>query len=150
MSELDIVSLIEQNPITKLSGNYHNKLITKIKNKFNDSQQQMFVASFYCFLNCDKKNDFIIDLDNVWKWLGFSQKIKAKQLLEKQFIIDLDYKVLLYQQVKQSFQPKGGDNKETFMLNIDTFKQFCLHLCTFKTPTLWAVMSERGDTDCAL
>jgi len=24
-----------------------------------------------------------------------------------------------------------------------------LHLCTFKTPTLWAVMSERGDTDCA-
>ena len=24
-----------------------------------------------------------------------------------------------------------------------------LHLCTFKTPTSWAVMSERGDTDCA-
>jgi len=58
MSELDIVSLIEQNPITKLSGDYHNKLIAKIKNKFNDSQQQMFVASFYCYLNCDKKNDF--------------------------------------------------------------------------------------------
>jgi phage anti-repressor protein len=132
MSELDIVSLIEQNPITKLSGNYHNKLITKIKDKFNDSQQQMFVASFYCFLNCDKKNDFIIDLDNVWKWLGFSQKIKAKQLLEKQFIIDLDYKVLLYQQVKQSVQPKGGHNKETFMLNIDTFKKFCLKAGTKK------------------
>ena len=24
-----------------------------------------------------------------------------------------------------------------------------LHLCTFKTPTSWAVMSERGDADCA-
>jgi hypothetical protein len=24
-----------------------------------------------------------------------------------------------------------------------------IHLCTFKTPTLWAVMSERGDADCA-
>jgi len=24
-----------------------------------------------------------------------------------------------------------------------------LHLCTFKTPTLWAVMSERGDADYA-
>jgi hypothetical protein len=24
-----------------------------------------------------------------------------------------------------------------------------IHLCTFKTPTSWAVMSERGDTDCA-
>jgi hypothetical protein len=43
MSELDIVSLIEENPITKLSGIYHNKLITKIKEKFNDTQQQMFV-----------------------------------------------------------------------------------------------------------
>jgi hypothetical protein len=25
-----------------------------------------------------------------------------------------------------------------------------LNLFTFKTPTLWAVMSKRGDTDCAL
>ena len=24
-----------------------------------------------------------------------------------------------------------------------------LHLCTFKTPTSWAVMSEQGDADCA-
>ena len=24
-----------------------------------------------------------------------------------------------------------------------------LHLCTFKTPTSWAVMSERSDADCA-
>ena len=24
-----------------------------------------------------------------------------------------------------------------------------LHLCSFKTPTLWAVMSEEGDADCA-
>ena len=108
MSELDIVSLIEQNPITKLSGNYHNKLITQIKDKFNDSQQQMFVASFYCFLNCDKKNDFIIDLDNVWKWLGFSQKVRAKELLNKSFILDKDYKKSLSLQGKQTKHTKGG------------------------------------------
>jgi len=24
-----------------------------------------------------------------------------------------------------------------------------LHICTFKPPTTWAGMSERGDTDCA-
>ena len=55
MSDFDIVNLIEQSPITKLSGDYHSKLITKIKDTFNDTQQQMFVASFYCYLNCDKK-----------------------------------------------------------------------------------------------
>ena len=65
MNQIDIVHLIENNPITKLSGNYHNKLITKIKDKFNDNQQQIFVSSFYCYLNYDKKNDFIVDLDNI-------------------------------------------------------------------------------------
>ena len=132
MSNFDIVSLIEQNPITKLSGDYHNKLITKIKETFNDSQQQMFVASFFCYLNCDKKNDFVIDLDNVWKWLGFSSKHKAKELLNKTFILDKDYKILLTQTGEQKTPNHGGNNKQTILLNIDTFKKFCLKAGTKK------------------
>ena len=132
MSDFDIVNLIEQSPITKLSGDYHSKLITKIKDTFNDTQQQMFVASFYCYLNCDKKNDFVIDLDNVWKWLGFSQKVRAKELLEKHFKIDIDYQKTLSLAGKQTIHIKGGQNKETFMLNIDTFKKFCLKAGTKK------------------
>ena len=79
----------------------------------------MFLSSFYCYLKYDSKNDFVVDLDNVWKWLDFSQKIKAKQLLEKQFTSNKDYKLLLYLQVKQDGKTRGGHNKETFMLNID-------------------------------
>jgi len=89
---LNIVELIENNPITKLSNTYQGNLLTKIQAKFNDNEQQLFVSSFYCYLNYNQKTDFVIDLDNVWKWLGFSQKVKAKTLLEKQFIIDVDYK----------------------------------------------------------
>jgi len=132
MNQIDIVDLIENNPITKLSGNYHSKLITKIKDKFNDNQQQIFVSSFYCYLNYDKKNDFIVDLDNIWKWLGFSQKVRAKELLEKHFIIDKDYIKSLSLSGKQNTHVKGGHNKETFMLNIDTFKKFCLKAGTKK------------------
>ena len=33
--------------------------------------------------------------------------------------------------------------------NIECATEEELHLCTFKTPTKWAVMSERGDADCA-
>jgi phage anti-repressor protein len=132
MSDFDIVNLIEQSPITKLSGDYHNKLITKIKDTFNDTQQQMFVASFYCYLNCDKKNDFVIDLDNVWKWLGFSQKVRAKELLEKHFKIDIDYQKSLSLAGKQTKHIKGGINKQTILLNIDTFKKFCLKAGTKK------------------
>ena len=132
MSELDIVNLIEQNPITKLSGDYHNKLITKIKGKFNDTQQQMFVTSFYCYLNYDKKNDFIVDLDNVWRWVGFSSKYNAKRFLEQQFILNKDYKNLLLPTDEQDKTTHGGHNKQTILLTIDTFKKFCLKAGTKK------------------
>ena len=129
---VDIVNLIESNPITKLSGNYQSKLVEKVKNTFSNYEQQLFLSSFYCYLKYDTKKDFVIDLDNVWQWLGFSQKVNAKMLLEKQFIIDKHYKKLLLLQQKQKPHAKGGHNKETFMLNIDTFKKFCLKSGTKK------------------
>ena len=129
---IDIVNLIESNPITKLNGNYQSKLVEKVQNKFNNYEQQMFLASFYCYLKHDNKNDFVIDLDNVWKWLGFSQKVNAKLLLEKHFTNSTDYKKLLLSQQKQEDKTHGGHNKETFMLNIDTFKKFCLKAGTKK------------------
>ena len=133
MSSLDIVDLIENNPITKLSTTYNNKLITKIKDNFTETQQQLFVSSFYCYLNCNQKTDFIIDLDNIWKWLGFSQKIRAKELLEKNFKLDIDYKnkSLLSVQGEQK-KGKGGHNKEIIMLSIKTFKSLCLKAGTKK------------------
>ena len=131
-ASLNIVDLIENNPITRLSQTYQSNLLTKIKAKFTDIEQQMFVASFYCYLNYSQKNDFVIDLDNVWKWLGFNQKVKAKVLLEKHFVIDIDYKTLLSQPGKQCDHTKGGHNKEIFVLSIKTFKLFCLKAGTKK------------------
>ena len=92
MSKIDIVELIETNPLTKLSSSYNNKLLIKIKDNFTENQQQLLITSFYCWLNYHPINDFIIDLDNIWKWLGFSQKDNAKRLLEKNFILEKDYK----------------------------------------------------------
>jgi len=132
MEEIDIVSLIENNPVTKLSKDYNVKLLVKIKETFSDFEQQLFLSSFYCYLNCDPLNDFVIDLDNIWKWLGFSQKVNAKMLLEKQFVIDKHYTISLLSQQKQQSHSKGGHNKEIFMLNIDTFKKFCLKAGTKK------------------
>jgi len=129
---VDIVNLIESNPITKLNGNYQSKLVEKVKKTFNNYEQQMFLASFYCYLNYDYKNDFVIDLDDVWQWLGFGQKVNAKRVLEKNFKINIDYKLSLCQLAKQTNSSKGGHNKETFMLNINTFKKYCLKAETKK------------------
>ena len=92
MTELNIVELIEKNPIVKLSNAYNNKLLIKIKENFTGFEQQLFVSSFYCYLNYDKTLDFVVDLDNVWKWLAFNQKINAIRVLEKHFKFDIDYK----------------------------------------------------------
>ena len=129
---LDIVELIENNPITRLSNTYQNKLITKIKGSFTNTEQQLFVTSFYCFLNYNQRNDFVIDLDNVWKWLGFSSKFNSKRMLEKHFIINTDYKCLLLNSEEQVSHTHGGHNKEIIMLTIRTFKLFCLKAGTKK------------------
>ena len=90
---LDIVSLIETNPITKLTNDYNNKLLMKIKENFTETEQQLFVSSFYCYLNYNSTTDFVIDLDNVWKWLEFASKFTAIRTLDKSFILNKDYKI---------------------------------------------------------
>jgi hypothetical protein len=128
---LNIVNLIENNTVLKLSPDYNNRFINKVKETFTEMQQQMFVSSFYCYLNYHQTNDFVIDLDNIWSWLGFHSKQNAKILLEKCFIVNKDY-TLLIPQHKQSCDTRGGHNKQTFLLNIRTFKLFCIKAGTAK------------------
>jgi hypothetical protein len=161
MEQLDIVNLIEINPITKLSSDYNVKLLTKIKANFSDFEQQLFLTSFYCYLKYHPTNDFVIDLDDVWKWLGFSQKIRAKELLEKQFVIDKDYKCLLSFEGKQTTcinalktqsgeqkkgKGRGGHNLQKYILNIKTFKSLCLKAGTKKADEIHDYYMKMEDT----
>jgi hypothetical protein len=149
-NSLDIVNLIEKSPLTRFNQNYQSKFIQKIQQKFTESQQHMFVGSFYCYLNYNK-NDFVIDMDNVWKWLDFSRKDFCKKVLDKHFIENVDFIV------KKAAPPIGGAaknekniaspigeakvndkkcgsglNKETILLNVKTFKKLCLKSNTKK------------------
>ena len=135
MSNLDIVDLITKNPITKLTDTHNNKFLEKVKKNFSDNEQQIFITSFYSYLNYHKTEDYIIDLDNIWKWLGFNQKIKAKYLLEKNFKLGIDYKNLLSLLGKQNIienKGSGGHNIQKYYLNIKTFKSLCLKAQTKK------------------
>ena len=116
---IDIVNLIESNPITKLTGNYQSKLVEKVKNTFSNYEQQLFLSSFYCYLKYDSKNDYVIDIDidNVWKWLDFSQKDSAKRVIDKNFYINKDYKIFAPQVGGAKKNVRGGHNKEIIMLN---------------------------------
>lgn len=153
--KLDIVNLIEQNPLIKLSNDYQSKFLEKIQSNFTDSQQKLFVSSFYCYLNYNTKNDFVIELENIWKWLGFSRKEHCKVVLTKHFIQEIDYKIFtkatetsvaknnteLNEEIfspevagekKSTKEKRGGYNKEKILMTIHTFKKLCLKSDTKK------------------
>ena len=125
---INIVKLIEENPNTKLSKPYQGKLINKLKDSFSTDEQQLFISSFYCYLNY-KSDDFVIDLDDIWSWLGFTRKDSAKKCLEKYFKADIDFK-LVSRQLAENLS--GGRPSEKIMLNIKTFKKMCLTAATSK------------------
>ena len=135
MDIFNIVEAIEKNPNIKISNTYNNKLIHKIKDNFTQEEQKLYIASFYSYLNYDEYNDFVIDLDDVWKWLEFSHKVNAKRILEKKFTKNIDYKILLCQNAKQD-KNHGGNNKETILLNINSFKLFCIEAGTEKAKNI--------------
>ena len=124
---INIIKLMEENPNTKLSKPYQGKLINKLKDNFSTEEQQLFITSFYCYLNY-KSDDFVIDLDDIWGWLGFARKTNAKNVLEKQFTKETDYLVL--PQPRENLL--GGRPSEKIMLNIKTFKKMCLKANTSK------------------
>jgi len=151
--ELNIVELIEKNPITKLSSTYNSKLLDKIKIQFTGDEQQLFIGSFYCYLNYDKNKDFVIDLNNIWQWIGFTSKFNAERLLEKHFVMNTDYKEAsllgeaVFEDDKEQVSnnspksktisckiPKqnGGQNRKIIMLTIKCFKSLCLKAQTKK------------------
>ena len=124
---INIVKLIEENPNTKLSKPYKGKLLSKLKDNFSTTEQQLFISSFYCYLNY-KSDDFVIDLDDIWNWLGFTRKDNAKTVLERHFVKDVNY------QTKNIFPAIAGKGRpsEKIMLSIKTFKKMCLKANTSK------------------
>jgi len=140
MTSLDIVNLITNNPITKLSDNNNNKLLEKVKTNFTKMEQQLFLSSFYTYLNYDKTADFIVDLDHIWRWLGFNRKFNATTCLKYNFVLNKDYSNTYTINSTTNFatvqtvakKGSGGHNSEKIYLNIKTFKSLCLKAQTKK------------------
>lgn len=125
MSSVDIVSLVNSNPIDKFSKNYNSKIIEKIKEKFSDNEKQLFVANFYCYLKYNTKLDFVVRLDDIWDWIGYSRIDIVKNILVNNFIEDVDYQIEKIDTNKHK--------KENIKMTINCFKRLCLGSKTKKS-----------------
>lgn len=130
MSELNIVQIVQERPIERLSESYNIKLLDKIKNTFTEPQQQLFLLHFYSYLNY-KSSDFVVDLDLIWEWMGFHQKYNAERMLEHYFEENDDYKRMI-SIVPEQKAGRGGHNVKKIMLTVRCFKSLCLKAQTKK------------------
>jgi phage anti-repressor protein len=113
-----------------------DKLSALLLEHFNTDEQQQFVENFKLYLQYgqDHVDSFVIDLDNVWEWVGFLTKGNAKRHLQKMFDNGTDYCIqnTLCTQDKRVHPTHGGQNKETIMLTVNAFKALCMTANTDK------------------
>ena len=108
------------NTTLSLSNEYQSKMITLLNTEFTESQQQWYIANLYIYMNYHPTNDYPINLENVFKMIGFANKGNAKRTLENNFTKNEDYKITILP------SEKGQMAREDIMLNIDTFKSLCM------------------------
>lgn len=84
----------------------------------------------FTLLNSD--NEFPVDFDDAWQWVGYTRKENALNKLSNNFDIDLDYI-----KDKNIFSPFGekmekGRQPDRYYMTIDCFKSFCMMAGTSK------------------
>jgi phage anti-repressor protein/phage antirepressor YoqD-like protein len=69
-------------------------------------------------------NDFPVDFDVAWEWLGYSRKDHGKtSLLKSGFVEGIDYQILL----ERELRPQGGfTNRECISLTVDCLKHWAM------------------------
>lgn len=108
-------------------------LINLIKENFNETENKLFELSFTMFITTQNNpDDFIINLDDIYKWIGFNRKDNAKTLLIKNFKKDIDYSIFLFKQKNSKGRPS-----EKILLKIDTFKEYCLLAATEESKKIY-------------
>lgn len=125
---VDFTALVTRNN-SGLKLDFQTKMINHLKDTFTDSEQQWYIANFYVYLHYHPTNDYPINLDNIYRMLGFTTKGNAKRTLENNFTSGEDYKLSL---IKSDKREIGGSMLEEIMLNIDTFKTLCMIIKTDK------------------
>jgi phage anti-repressor protein len=132
---------VVKNSNTTISLDIQSKLVELMNIEFTEEEQRWYVANLYVYINYHATNDYPINLEDVYKMIGFVHKKNAKRTLENNFIEGEDYKTSLLPKEKSSNEEevlllptekqktdenRGGHNKETVMLNVDTFKNLCM------------------------
>ena len=97
-----------------------NKLAGKL------TVQEEEYIKFSDLMNISSRDEFAIDLDDIWEKLGFKYKATAKKMLVSDFIENRDYTISL-PSMKEEGKRTRGYNKQTIMLTRETFQKIWIN-----------------------
>ena len=118
---INFTELVKNSSIKlNFSNEYQSKMVTNLNEEFTEKEQKWYIANLYIYMNYHPTNDYPINLENVFKMIGFANKGNAKRTLENNFTKDEDYKITILP------SEKGQIAREEIMLNIDCFKSLCM------------------------
>lgn len=117
MSDVNIDNIIHVKPLTKLSDIHNKKLLNEIHVNFTQEEEKTFINNYYQYLNHDKLNDFLVNFDILSIELGYKKKENSEKFLLDNFKLERDYVI----------------KNDTYMLNINCFKLFCIKSTTKKS-----------------
>lgn len=111
------------NNANNLSLNLTSEVVQELEQNFTNEEQKWYVAQLYMYLNFHPTDDYPVNLEDIYKIIGFANKGNAKRTLENNFTKNEDYKIIILPSEKKQ---NAGRPDETIMLNTDTFKSLCM------------------------
>ena len=66
---------------TTLSLDVQDRLVERLNTHFTEDEQKWYIANLYVYMNYHPTDDYPINLENVFKMIGFANKGNAKRRL---------------------------------------------------------------------
>lgn len=141
LDSVNFEELVRSSSSATLSLNVQTEMIEHLTKEFTEEEQQWYIANLYVYTNYHPTNDYPINLENIYKMIGFANKGNAMKTIKNNFTEGEDYKVALFRmenrknegsqvffRMEKNLKEKdvGGRPKEDVMLNVDTFKNLCM------------------------
>lgn len=120
---INFTELVKIGNTPVLNETFQSKMVMMLNQEFTDEEQRWYIANLYVYMHYHATNDFPINLDHIFKMIGFANKGNAMKTIKSNFVVDEDYKVVIFRTEKNL---QGGRPTEDIMLNIDTFKNLCM------------------------
>jgi phage anti-repressor protein len=123
-TRINFEELVKTNSL--LSDDCQSKLINILNQEFSETEKEWYVYNLFMYLNYDSTEDYPINLEDVYKMIGFANKGNAMKTIKNNFIKDEDYRVFFHMEKNLTSKDLGGRPSENVMLNADTFKNLCM------------------------